>query len=749
MSAVLLGGVRLLLVVQSATSVIHGRVRDAETGAPLPLAVVEVAELGRRTASDSTGRYRLDGLPDGAHRVAAKLLGYEAQALVAFLPAGGALEVDVLLRARPVELPDIVLRATPGGAVPRSGLDSEGRLVPTDRLSIHPLLPEPDPLLALGGGAVTLQPESPAGLQVLGAGTGQTAYLLDGIPIFSPYHSAGIFSAWNSDALAELDLASPASGPPGSSALGGVVSGLTRHPGPRLQSRGGVTTSQARATADGPLGFAPGGYLFSWRTGFSDVRAPKGEPDYLRGGTGDWLAKVQGPWLGGSVRLIGYGNRNGFSAATLADEPGAPARNHFSWDATSLGAVWSRAGAAGSLTLTGWHAASESEAGWLLAEGGVDLRSARHDWGLSATVTRVGASASTSAGLRLETSTTSYVLQYDSAALGRLGFASSTPLATAFLRQVRPLGGRMGVVAGATAALGAGGIRLAPGLEARWHPGDAVAVTGGYQRQHQFAQSLRNPESVVGNIFPADLDLGAGGTTVPVARSDLLSAGVRYRPGPSVQVGVMAYQRWSSGLLLVAPASGDPFVTSGFQTGSGRARGLTLEVDLRQPHFWLIARYRWQSSRLFHSGGSYVPADAATHALEAGLTLLPTPRTSIRLGASVLLGRRATAVANGFEWEACNLRDRGCEFGGTPHHRGEVLGGTVLPTYSRIDLSVRQEWTFTAAGRRTRIAAFGTLTNLLGRENILTYARSSSTGARVPVTMRPRAPLVAGLEWQF
>lgn len=57
---------------------------------------------------------------------------------------------------------------------------------------------------ALGGGDVVLSPESPSGGQVRGGGSDQTAYLLDGIPGFSPYHGAGVFSAWNPDALSQL-----------------------------------------------------------------------------------------------------------------------------------------------------------------------------------------------------------------------------------------------------------------------------------------------------------------------------------------------------------------------------------------------------------------------------------------------------------------------------------------------------------------------------------------------------------------
>ncbi len=41
------------------------------------------------------------------------------------------------------------------------------------------------------------------------------------------------------------------------------------------------------------------------------------------------------------------------------------------------------------------------------------------------------------------------------------------------------------------------------------------------------------------------------------------------------------------------------------------------------------------------------------------------------------------------------------------------------------------------------------MSNLLGRANVLTYTDDPVTGGQSPVEMRPFAPLVLGLDWQF
>jgi len=101
------------------------------------------------------------------------------------------------------------------------------------------------------------------------------------------------------------------------------------------------------------------------------------------------------------------------------------------------------------------------------------------------------------------------------------------------------------------------------------------------------------------------------------------------------------------------------------------------------------------------------------------------------------------------EWEACNLRDRGCELGGSPRSDGTALGGARLPPYLRLDLGVRKHWHLEIGGRDAVIAVFGTVTNVLGRTNVLTYTGDPATGAGAAVDMRPLAPLVAGLDWTF
>jgi hypothetical protein len=119
------------------------------------------------------------------------------------------------------------------------------------------------------------------------------------------------------------------------------------------------------------------------------------------------------------------------------------------------------------------------------------------------------------------------------------------------------------------------------------------------------------------------------------------------------------------------------------------------------------------------------------------------------VGASGAAGRRTTIFTGALEWEACNLLDQGCEFGGSPHYGQDKLGGASLPAYFRVDASLRKHWHLRIAGREAMIALFGTLTNLFARYNLLAYARSPGGGALKEIEMRPLSPLVIGMDWRF
>ena len=745
---VTLGITHLLFAVQAASASISGVVRDEVNGAPVPGAVVALHDLARSIVTDSAGRYIFRDVPPGPQHVVVRRIGYTPRTLHALVPSQGSIAIDITLRAHPVTLAAVEARV----AVPVRGLDDSDssrlpdRFVSMAAVRSHPLLAEPDVLAALDGGEVATRPEAPSGIHVRGGGADQVAYLLDGIPVFNPYYTTGSFSTWNPDALSGVELRAAAPGY--ADVLSGVVNATTRAPGAAVITQGSVSTTHAGITIDGPLGHGGAGYVFSRRATFAGFPAPAHESSYLRGDAGDWMLKLESPLFGGRVRLLAAESESEIGAAAVPLDSGVVMRHGFEWSGSSFGGVWLRRFAGGVFSVRAWSARGAATAAWHASDSTPQqLASDRRDLGVAATVDLQGAGTRTVLGFRSEHSATYYGIRQLTGAGPTLDMSARTPVSALFIERAQPLGRRASVELGVTGTLAAGEPYVSPRATVRWTAGSA-RIHAEVGRLHQFAQSLRNPESVVSTIFPADLSVGVGGAAMPVARSDQAIVAAEYRPGPGMRAAVQLYARAFEGLALAAPHSAEPF-GDGFVVGSGSARGGALELGVNGARFGVLASYGLQHVRLAYGDSSYVPDHGAVHAVDAGVTYFPSATWSLRLGGSGLWGRRATAVSGPFEFESCNLIDRGCEFAGTPERRTEPLGATTLPAYLRLDVGVRKHWHFKLAGRDALVAVYGTVTNVFGHANVLTVAADPASGARTPIGMRPRAPLVFGVDWRF
>jgi hypothetical protein len=743
----ILSAVGMVFAMQGS---VVGAVRDGGTGAALTGAVVALPDVERTTVTGSEGRYALHKVPAGPQHLTVRMIGYAPRSLHALVPPEGRLEINVSLRAEPTRLRMVEVRAP----VNIRGLDAADSTPFPDRgISMaaagnHPLHSEPDALQALAGGEVVVRPESPTGVHVRGGASDHTAYVLDGIPVLNPYHAAGVFGAWNPDALSGVRLSSAVPSVVHPYALSGAIAGATRSPGARLRAHGGVSTTHARLTLDGPLGATGAGYLLSIRSGFPGVIAPRSEASYLHGELGDWLAKLETPLLGGHARLLGYSNENELDASSVADADNTSSsdnqRNSFEWTSHSRGAEWRRAFGATTVRLLGWSVSSDAGSTWAGADG-VELMSRRRDKGVLATLEHT----TTLAGIRVEQMETAYRVESSTGAGRSWTVEARTPVVSAFAQHAVALRADVEAELGVSVAAVRSGVHAGPRALLRWVASDHVTMSGSYARTHQFAQSLRNAESVVGSVFPADLYVSAGSPGVPVARSDHVIVAGEYRPSAAVRAGLQAYTRAFDGLVVVAPLETGPFTTSAFAVGSGVSRGASVEASVSGARYGLMASYGWQRVRLRYGDSSYVPDHATNHLVDGGAVIFPTATTSVRLGATAGVGRRTSVVAGGLEWESCNLLDQGCEFGGSPHNEAGPPGATRLPSYLRVDLGLRKHWHVHVGERDVLLAVFGAVTNVFGRQNMLTYARHPSTGEIVEIGMRPLSPLVIGLDWRF
>ncbi len=756
MGSLFLAAARTILVLQAVSASIVGTVRDGETGLPLAGVLVVLSDLDRYSTTDSLGRYAFHHLPPGPQHLRVERMGYGARTLHAFVPRSGELRIDVGLALEPIPVRGLEVRSALAlrGLEPDDQADHREREMTMAAVRNHPLLAEADVLQALSGGEVALRPESPSGVHIRGGASDQTGYLLDGIPVFSPYHVAGLFSAWNPDALSSLHLASsyPEAGFP--DALSGTVVATTRNPGPSLRAQGGMSNSHVRLTLDGPVGEGATGYLLSVRAGFPGGLSKPDESSYLSGESGDLIGKVETKAFGGRLLILGYDAWNGLDAAAAAAIPDSlpptPGRNSFEWKSRSLGSEWTREREGTTLRARVWMAGGTANASWQgMMEQATGMAARRRDFGFLVERERARWGGRTVSGIRLQEIRTEYRVAHGGDREDSFRLEVRSHVVSPYVQQGFKLARRISADWGVSLPLAEGRARLSPRLRLAWAPLPPLTLSASFARLHQFAQSLRNAESVVGNVFPVDLFTASGSRGIGVARSDQGVFSAEIRPAPGLRFGAQAYVKSFHRLLLVAAVDRDPFSTGTATSGSGLSRGISVEGSAGGPRYGMVATYGWQRIRLEHGGTEFRPEWGAAHTFEGGLIAFPSTNTSARLGLTAIGGRRTTAVDGALEWESCNLLDRGCEFGGSPRLSEESLGSVRLPAYLRLDLGFQKHWHRRVGNRDVLISLYGTFTNLLSRKNLLTLATDPHTGRRVGVEMRPLSPLVLGVDWRF
>ena len=232
---VLIGVVVMLLFgateAQAQWATVRGRVVDQADDQPLPGAALilrnqdDGARLG--TAADGNGYFVLPRIPPGTYTFEASFVGYVAFVDTLVLDFNDSRTLDVRLQADETEMDEVVVesqRAT-GGRV--AGVE-------TIRPSMLAQVPMPGVSPDLAGYLQTLPGVVTTGdrggqLFVRGGTPTQNLVMIDGMPVFQPFHIVGFYSAFPADIIAYADVHAGGYGARYGGRLSSVINVATRN----------------------------------------------------------------------------------------------------------------------------------------------------------------------------------------------------------------------------------------------------------------------------------------------------------------------------------------------------------------------------------------------------------------------------------------------------------------------------------------------------------------------------------------
>jgi hypothetical protein len=299
-----------------AAAEVRGRITaraQAPGGVPLAYALVELRVPGdvHTVLTDADGRYRFPDVPAGAASLRAHYLGHRPRVLEVLVPPSGAVGVDLELETEAVPIPGITVTADPfrvpdpDGAGPLTPATA-GAAVELALLEITPGLAE----VALAPGSGTgggREPSDPRQVLLMRGSTADLKLvLLDGAPVYTPFHLGGLLESFDPAALGHA--AHHVGGAPAryDGGLSYILDLETRRPGTHTGGRAAVDLMSARAAGEVAIG--GGGLLASGRA------LHNAGPRLLEGvaspyGYVDGLLRAAVPVAGADLSLTLFGNR--------------------------------------------------------------------------------------------------------------------------------------------------------------------------------------------------------------------------------------------------------------------------------------------------------------------------------------------------------------------------------------------------------------------------------------------------------
>lgn len=197
--------------LSAQTGAVAGRVHTAEgraVSAALVLASRGPDTLQSRTAeTDGLGRFRLTDLAPGVWTLRVRRLGYADAAESVTVEAGATAALDVVLRESAIALPGVAVEVERRRTNFEEQAGATKIEITREEMKRVPGIAEADVLRAIEllPGVVSTSDYSSA-FNVRGGSADQNLILVDGFPIFNPFHLGGFFSVFNADIVARAEL---------------------------------------------------------------------------------------------------------------------------------------------------------------------------------------------------------------------------------------------------------------------------------------------------------------------------------------------------------------------------------------------------------------------------------------------------------------------------------------------------------------------------------------------------------------
>lgn len=244
----------LVLSLPAQEATIRGHIYDQTNGEPIAFGTVALQPASTGTITDGEGFFSISGVEPGNYTLVVHYIGYDSLSVPISLSEGQILYRKLYLQISPVELTTVDV----------SGQRTRARTeVQLSTVTISQAAIKATP--SIGGEAdiaqyLTVLPgvvssgDQGGQLYIRGGSPAQNMILLDGMIIYNPFHSLGLFSVFETETIQQADVYSAGFNAEYGGRISAVVDIKTRD-GNKKQLSGLVSGSpfQAKVLLEGPL----------------------------------------------------------------------------------------------------------------------------------------------------------------------------------------------------------------------------------------------------------------------------------------------------------------------------------------------------------------------------------------------------------------------------------------------------------------------------------------------------------------
>ena len=251
---------------------IHGYVADMGSGEALPYATVAVAGLGRGAHTNPDGYFVIVDAPARACTLEVTYIGYHPRSVPVSGQAPGPAGLKIELRVQAVGVNETVVAAERRYEIWKPAEEVSQITLSPRQLDFLPALGENDvfrSLQLLPG--ISGASEGSSGLYVRGGTPDQNLILFDGMTVYHVDHFFGMFSAFNADAIKDIQVYKGGFPAKYGGRLSSVVE-LTGKTGDvnELRVAGAANLLSARLLMEAPL-WGMGSWVVSLRRSYTDI----------------------------------------------------------------------------------------------------------------------------------------------------------------------------------------------------------------------------------------------------------------------------------------------------------------------------------------------------------------------------------------------------------------------------------------------------------------------------------------------